>query len=103
MRRNIRKIWLLRGMAAVLLAITFGYLPYHLYAISGFEQAMELNAQLGALRAKNARLAAENIRFEREREALRSDSDLRAVERVARTELGWVRPGEVVFELGGDP
>jgi cell division protein FtsB len=37
----------------------------------------------------------------REAEALRSDT--RAVENVARADLGWVKPGEVVFDLGRNP
>ncbi len=34
------------------------------------------------------------------REANSLRSDLGAVERVARAELGWVRPGEIVVDLG---
>lgn len=98
MRRDARKTWLLRGVAAIALALTFGYLPYHLHARSGFARFLQLRADLASLQAHNARLLEENERLSREAEALRSDP--RAVERVARAELGWVRPGEVVFDLG---
>ena len=97
-----RKLWLLRGLGAVLLAVTFGYLPYHLYARSGFAQYLRFREDLGRMQADNDKLRAENRRLERDVEALRSETDLRAVERVARAELGWVKPGEVVYELGRD-
>jgi cell division protein FtsB len=94
-----RRAWLFRGAAAALLALTFGYLPYHIYARSNFGGYLKLCADLRAIRAHNARLRAENERLARQAEALRSDP--RALERVARAELGWVRPGEVIFDLGG--
>lgn len=93
-----RKLWLLRGLGAVLLAVTFGYLPYHLYARSGFADYLRLREDLRVLRVNNGRLRIDNERLAREADALRSD--LRAVERVARAELGWVKPGEVIFEVG---
>ena len=60
-----------------------------------------IRRDLDAMQARNARLRAENERLAREAEALRSQS--RAIERVARADLGWVRPGEVVFDLGKGP
>lgn len=92
-----RRLWIFRGVAAVALASTFGYLPYHIYARSGFAKYLQLRGDLRAIQAQNARLRSENERLSREAEAL--GSDLRALERVARAELGWVRPGEVIFEL----
>jgi cell division protein FtsB len=101
MRRDSRKTWLLRAVGAVLLAVTFGYVPYHLYSRSGFSRYLELRQVLEAMRLENARLRAENGRLAREAEALRSDP--RTWEREARTHLKWVRPGEIVFDLGGQP
>ncbi len=101
MRRDARKVWLYRGIAALLLAVTFGYVPYHLYTRSGFARYFERRRELAALRVQNLKLKSDNDRLAREAEALRSD--LRAVERIARAELNWVRPGEVVFELGAPP
>jgi cell division protein FtsB len=95
-----RRIWLWRAVASALLALTFGYVPYHLYARSGFARYLQLCAELQGLRASNARLRAENERLSREAEAL-GGTDLRVLERVARAELGWVLPGEVIFDLGG--
>jgi cell division protein FtsB len=100
MRRTSRaqRTWLLRGAAALLLAGTFGYLPYHLYARSGFARYLQHREQLRHLEAQNARLEAENEALEREAAALKTD--MRTLERVARAELRWVGPSEVVFDLG---
>ncbi len=95
------KTWLLRSVGALLLAVTFGYLPYHLYARSGFARYLVRQRELVTLRAQNARLRIDNQRLARDAEALRGD--LRAVERVARADLGWVKPGEIVFDLGPGP
>jgi cell division protein FtsB len=84
-----------------MLAATFGYGPYYLYARSGFARYLQLRRDLATTEARNTRLRAENERLLREAEALRSDP--RAVENVARYDLGWVRPGEVVFELEQRP
>jgi cell division protein FtsB len=77
--------------------IALGYIPYHVYARSGLARTLVLRRDLQALRARNAQLAAENERLSREAEALRNDPA--AIERVARAELGWVRPGEIVVDL----
>jgi cell division protein FtsB len=98
MRRDARKVWLYRGLGAALLVLTFGYVPYHLYKHSGFARYLERRHEHAYLKAQNARLRSENARLAREADALRSD--LRAVEQIARAELNWVRPGEVIFELG---
>ena len=85
----------------MMLATTFGYGPYYLYARSGFARYLQLRRELGATEVRNAHLRAENERLQREAEALRSNP--RAVENVARADLGWVRPGEVIFDLGRSP
>jgi cell division protein FtsB len=100
-RSRLGHPWILRGLAAVLLAATFGYGPYHIYARSGFARYLQLRREVAATQLRNARLRAENERLLREAEGLRSLP--RAVENVARADLGWVRPGEVVFELGRGP
>lgn len=102
MRRDTRsaKTWILRCVAAVLMAATFGYVPYHLYARSGFAKYRELKRDLEAAKLRNARMQAENERLAREVESLRSDP--RALEHVARADMGWVRPGEVLFDFGDE-
>jgi cell division protein FtsB len=92
-----RRLWIFRAVAAAVLALTFGYLPYRIYARSGFARYLRLRAELATIRAANAKLRAENDRLERETQALSADP--RALERVARAELGWVKPGEVVLDL----
>ena len=96
-----RRAWLWRGLAAGALALTFGYVPYHLYARSGFARYLRLCEDLRVVRTQNARLRSENDRLARDAEAV--TSDLRALERVARAELGWVLPGEVIFDLPDVP
>jgi cell division protein FtsB len=82
------------------MAATFGYVPYHLYARSGFAKYRELKRDLEAAKLRNARMQAENERLAREVESLRSDP--RALEHVARADMGWVRPGEVLFDFGDE-
>ncbi len=100
MRRDTRsaKTWILRGLAAVLMAATFGYVPYHLYARSGFAKYRELKRDLEVAKQRNARMRAENEHLAREVESLRTDP--RALEHVARADRGWVRPGEILFDFG---
>ena len=86
-----------RGVAAAVLALTFGYLPYLIYTHSGFAHYLRLRGDLRSIQSQNVRLRAENERLQRDIEAL--SNDLRALERVARAELGWVRTGEVIFDL----
>jgi cell division protein FtsB len=99
MRRET-KTWASRLVAAAVVASALAYVPYHLYARSGLAKTIALQRDLRALRARNRELAAENDRLEREAEALRDDPA--AIERVARTDLGWVRPGEIVVDLGAE-
>jgi cell division protein FtsB len=65
-----------------------------LHLMSQRERAERLQAEIQELRAENARIAAEI-------EALRRDP--RAIERLAREELGLARPGETVFVIREEP
>lgn len=100
-RRRIGNPWVWRTVAALMLAATFGYGPYYLYARSGFARYLRLREDLVAAQARNAKLRADNERQRREVESLRENA--RAVENVARADLGWVRPGEVIFDVGRTP
>ena len=93
MRRGT-KTWLGRVVAAAMIAGALTYVPYHVYARSGLARTLQLRRELTTLKARNAQLREETIR---EAEALRGDPD--AIERVARAELGWVRPGELIVDL----
>jgi cell division protein FtsB len=90
-----------RAAAAAVVMLALGYIPYHVYARSGLARTLVLRRDLRALRGRNAQLTAENDRLAREAEALRTDPD--AIERVARAELGWVRPGELIVDLTPTP
>lgn len=100
MRRETRT-WVGRAAAAAVVTVALGYIPYHVYARSGLARTLELRRDLRSLRARNAQLAADNERLTREAAALRDDP--LAIERVARVELGWVRPGEIIVDLTPQP
>ncbi|HZX42276.1 MAG TPA: septum formation initiator family protein [Myxococcaceae bacterium] len=63
----------------------------------GFRRHARLRAQADALAQRNAQLREENLRLAREVDGLRSDPA--AIERAAREELGFVKPGEIVIHL----
>lgn len=97
MMRRGTKTWLGRVAAASLAAGVIAYVPYHVYARSGLARTLELRRELAAVKVRNADLKEETLRLARQAEALRDDPD--AIERVARLELGWVKPGEVILDL----
>ncbi len=87
-----RKAWLLgTGIALIALAVgsVFGDRGF-LNLVENRRHVQELQIEIEALRADNARLAAEVG-------ALRSSP--RAIERLAREQLGLARPDETVFLL----
>jgi cell division protein FtsB len=65
---------------------------------SGLRRYAALAVDVRRMEAENARLSAENAALAREARALRSDPA--ALERAAREELRFVRPGERVYWLG---
>ncbi len=66
-------------------------------AEGGFRRYFKLSQDVRQLKDRNQHIVEENQRLRREVEALRGDN--RAIERAAREELGFVRPGEIVFSL----
>jgi cell division protein FtsB len=84
------KAWVL-GTAIALIALTVGSVFGDrgiLNLVNKRRQVDELRGELEALRAENARLSSEIA-------ALRTSP--RAIERLAREELGLARPDETVF------
>jgi cell division protein FtsB len=67
---------------------------------SGLRRYVSLSAEVERMRAENARLETDNAALSREARALRSDPA--ALERAAREELRFVRPGERVYWLGAE-
>lgn len=101
MRLNSKKKWLFRVGSAAVIALTFGYGPYHLYYRSGFSRYLDLRRELTMIRHENALVDLEIGRLERQSHALRFDA--RSIERETRRHTKWVKPGEVVFDLGDEP
>jgi cell division protein FtsB len=64
----------------------------------GVRKFLRLDAEVARMKAENARLTSENAALAREARALRGDPA--ALERAAREELRFVRPGERVYWLG---
>lgn len=63
----------------------------------GFRRYIQLRQQVSQLEARNKQLAEHNAQLIKEVEALRKEP--KALERAAREELGFIKPGEVVFNL----
>jgi cell division protein FtsB len=63
----------------------------------GYRRYLALEQDLAGLEARNRDLREQNGRYVQEIQALRQDP--LAQERAAREELGFIRPGEIVFNL----
>lgn len=90
--------WFKRVAIAFLLALALGYVPHQVYGRTGLAHLYELRRTRNELRKRNETLRADNARLREQTEALKHDP--RALERVARDELGLVKQGETVYELG---
>ncbi len=89
--RRVGRTWWIAG--AVALAAAAAALDP-----SGLRKYLALQGEVRRMKDENARLAGENASLSREARALRSDPA--ALERAAREELRFVRPGERVYWLG---
>lgn len=78
------------GVAAALVLLS-------LMDSGGFRRQVALTRELRELEEKNRALRERNQALIEEIELLRSDP--RALERAAREELGYVKPGELVFTV----
>jgi cell division protein FtsB len=78
-----------------LLVITSVSVPLRL--IEDMPRYLELGAQIARITGSNAQLEREIQALTQETEVLRNDA--RAIERLARDELGMVRQGEIVFQF----
>jgi len=96
-QRKHSTVWLIRLIGAGVLTCAFVYVPFHLYHKSGFAKCLELKAEHAELLKANQALQDEIEALQREASALQGDPV--AVERVARHELGWVRPGDLLIDL----
>jgi cell division protein FtsB len=86
-----------RVAVAFLLALALGYVPHQVYGRSGLARLFALRRTVGELRRSNEAARVENLRLREQAAALKNDP--RAIERVARDELGLVGRGETVYEV----
>jgi cell division protein FtsB len=96
-------VWVRRLSIAALVAVALGWVPYHLYGSSGLARYMRLKHERDGLHEANLKMHEQNQRLRAELEALSDDDgqlSRTAVERAARDELGLVKPGEVVYQVG---
>lgn len=84
------KAWVL-GTAIALIALTVG----SVFGDRGILNLVNKRRQVDELRGELEALRAENVRLSSEIAALRTSP--RAIERLAREELGLARPDETVF------
>ena len=80
---------------AVILAVGLGYLPYKAYGPGGLSRIVRLKGELTDLQQKNEALRQHNKHLRHRIESLKNDH--RAIERVARDELGLVRSKDIIF------
>ncbi len=89
--------WVLRVGVALSLAAGLAGLPPYVFKKSGLDRYFELAARVDHLRAKNRDRRRANALLRAESRDL--EGDLAMIEKVARDQLGLVRPGEVIFQV----
>jgi cell division protein FtsB len=95
-----RHPWATRIGLAIALAVALGYGPHR--AAGGADAQIErLASQLSETRATIAETERENARLLERVRALKEDP--RAIDEIARRDLGLVMPGELVIDLGRAP
>lgn len=86
---------LILGLALLLLAI------HDVFGDHGLLAMRRTQSQMKELRGQIDRLNQENSDLSKQVQALRTDP--KAVERIAREEMGLARPGEMIFRLPDQP
>ncbi|MEM9488238.1 MAG: septum formation initiator family protein [Myxococcota bacterium] len=93
--------WAARIVLATTMATALAYFPYRLLDGSSARKAEELRVQHQRTVDATRELAAENARLRHAIDALRTD--ITAIEDIARSELGMVRAGEIIFRIEEAP
>jgi len=89
----------LRRRATLLVtAALAGLVALSVFDPDGLAKHRRLEAEVRRLAEENRSIGRQSSRLRREVRALQGDPA--ALERAAREELGWVRPGELIFKLG---
>jgi cell division protein FtsB len=83
------------GLALFLLAI------HDIFGSHGLLAMRRTQAQVQELRGEIDRLNQQNTHLNKQVQALRTDP--KAVERIAREEMGLARPGEMIFKIPDQP
>ena len=86
---------LILGLGLLLLAV------HDVFGDHGLLAMRRTQAQMKELRGELDRLNQENSDLSKQVQALRTDP--KAVERIAREEMGLARPGEMIFKLPDQP
>lgn len=89
--------WAARVGLAAALAASLAYVPYRLLDPASARTVAAMRAELERTRARQRELAEQNAEFRRDIDGLRADP--RAVEDVARDELGMLRPDEIAIQI----
>lgn len=90
MTQRRKVLWIALGVAGALSLVSVA-------DARGFRRYFRLQQDIRALEERNRNLREQNATMVREIEAMRSDP--RALERAAREDLRFIKPGEVVFNL----
>jgi cell division protein FtsB len=90
--RHARKIL---GLALLMLAV------HDIFGVHGFLAMRRTQKQIQQLRGEIERLNKENNALSERVQSLRTDP--KAVERIAREEMGLARPGELIFKMPAAP
>lgn len=92
-------------LPALALLVTLGFLGFVAYdsfmSDSGFKRIDALRDQLEATKAKLQSLEDESIQLQEAIEQMKTEP--KAAEKVAREQLGFIKPGEKVFLLTNTP
>ena len=97
MRFSSRQIWSIRITMAVVFATALAYVPYRFMDGEDTARIERMRGELIEIRSQVGRFTQENRKLRREIFALKND--IETIEDIARTELGFVRKGEIVIRL----
>jgi cell division protein FtsB len=95
MQREASSAWLL-PFALLVFAIVF--IPLRMLDAQGLPRYRALKSELSNVEETNTRMRQELRELSASVDALRTDPA--AIERIARDELGMLKPGEIVFQFG---
>jgi len=84
-------------LLAGVLAVCIGYLPYEVYGPVGVRRTLRLEQDLTQMQDSNQQMQHENQVLREQIRHLKQDRS--TIERVARDELGMVRPSDIVLQF----